>query len=133
MNVRQQFIRAALASTLLSMVGPVWSEPTTTGEPPKAQADTPGSSTGAGSGSGANRSTMPPWSMDDAPPAAGMRGEAAIQPDDDKASGASKGKKHKTNSKTKAKSNQGSASNTDSEPADPHGAYGREGSASSPR
>ena len=123
MNVCQQLIPAALACAMLSMVGPVWSEPTTTGEPPKAQADTPGSSkgaaTGAATGAGANRPAMPPWNMDYAPPAAGLRGDAASQPDEDKASGASKGKKHKAGNKNKAKDNQGSASNADSEPSSP--------------
>lgn len=131
MNVRQQLIHAALVGTLAALGGPVWAaDPAPTGEPPRAQADSPGSTT---AGSGANRSTMPPWSMEEAPPAAGLRGDAASPPEDDKASGAAKGKQHKASSKTKAKPHQGSASNADSDPGDPHGADGREGRASSPR
>lgn len=137
MNVRQQFIHAALATTLLSMVGAVRADQASTGKPPKAQADNPGSTAGSSPdrvtkpSDGASPS-MPPWSMDNAPPAAGMRGDAASQPDD-KASGAAKGKKHKSGSKAKAQHNQGSASNADTDPVDPHGAYRREGGASSPR
>ncbi len=138
MNVPQQIIHAALMATLLSMGGAAWAEPSATGAPPKLQVDTPGSA----AASTTNRSTTPPggasasnpaWSMDNAPPAAGLRGDAASQPDEDKASGAGKGKKHKVGSKSKAKHNQGSASNADTDPIDLHGAYGRGGGASSPR